>query len=104
MKGFIASIERAAGGLPLGSMPDWARPIVAWSMPRVGPRGLEFACARVEMKVAECASYPKRLYPERMKQMIPDHVRAQVASYGLTPAPAGTDDAEPPIPRDELAC
>ena len=40
-----------------------------------------------------------RLLPE-----IPDHQQAQVASYGPTSAPAGTDDAEPPTPRDESAC
>ena len=35
--GFVRNTERAAGGLPLRAMPDWARPIVAWLMPRIGP-------------------------------------------------------------------
>ena len=50
--GFIANTERAAGGLPVRGMPDWVRPLVAWLMPKIGPRGLEFARARVEMKAA----------------------------------------------------
>lgn len=43
VKGFLANVQRAAGGLPLRRMPNWLRPIVGWLMPRVGPRGLEFA-------------------------------------------------------------
>ena len=37
--------ERRAcrGWVTLRSMPDWLRPIVGWLMPRIGPRGLEFA-------------------------------------------------------------
>jgi len=46
--GFIDNTRLAAGGLPLRRMPDWLRPVMAWLMPRVGPRGLEFARARVE--------------------------------------------------------
>ena len=85
VRGFIANTERAAGGLPLRAMPDWARPIVAWLMPRVGPRGLEFARARVEMKAAECVLHLRRLHPRRMKSMVPAHVWGQVARYGLAP-------------------
>jgi coenzyme F420 hydrogenase subunit beta len=36
VKGFLANVERSAGGLPLRSMPDWVRPIVGWLMPRTG--------------------------------------------------------------------
>ena len=43
VKGFMANVERAAGGLPLRSMPNWLRPIVGRPMPWIGPRGLEFA-------------------------------------------------------------
>jgi coenzyme F420 hydrogenase subunit beta len=53
VKGFLANTARAAGGLPLRAMPDWLRPIIGWLMPRIGPRGLEFARARVEMKAVE---------------------------------------------------
>lgn len=60
VKGFLGKIERAAGGLPLRSMPDWLRPIVGWLMPKVGPRWLEFARARVEMKAIETVLHLRR--------------------------------------------
>ncbi|AQR61972.1 coenzyme F420 hydrogenase [Brevundimonas sp. LM2] len=84
--GFIANVERAAGGLPLRRMPDWVRPIVSWLQPRTGPRGLEFARTRVEMKAAETVIHLRREEPRRMKSMIPDHLWSLVAPYGLTPA------------------
>ncbi len=88
VKGFIANTQRAAGGLPLRAMPDCLRPVVAWLMPRVGPRGLEFARARVEMKAAECVLHLRRLHPQRMKSMVPEHIWAQLTRYGLTPTSA----------------
>lgn len=87
VKGFIANVERAAGGLPLRRMPQWVRPIVSWLMPRIGPRGLEFARTRVEMKAAETVVHLRREKPRRMKSMIPPHIWALVAPYGLTSAP-----------------
>lgn len=87
VKGFLANTERAAGGLPLRSMPDWARPIVAFLQPRIGPRGLEFARARVEMKAIETVLHLRRAFPARVKNMVPDHVWRLVARYGITPAP-----------------
>ncbi len=84
--GFIANVERAAGGLPLRRMPDWVRPIVSWLQPRTGPRGLEFARTRLEMKAAETVIHLRREEPRRMKSMIPEHVWALVNPYGLTPA------------------
>ncbi|MGP9821439.1 Coenzyme F420 hydrogenase/dehydrogenase, beta subunit C-terminal domain [Salinarimonas sp. NSM] len=100
VKGFIANVARAAGGLPLRAMPDWARPIVAWLQPRVGPRGLEFARARVEMKAAETVLHLRRARPRRMRAMIPAHVWRLVAPYGLVPKPGehavdGTGDDAP---------
>ena len=83
--GFIANVERAAGGLPLRRMPDWVRPIVSWLQPRTGPRGLEFARTRLEMKAAETVIHLRREEPRRMKSMIPDHVWRLVAPYGLRP-------------------
>jgi coenzyme F420 hydrogenase subunit beta len=85
VKGFIANTARAAGGLPLRRMPDWVRPIVSWLQPRVGPRGLEFARARVEMKAAETILHLRRAAPAKMKNMIPDHVWRIAAPYDLTP-------------------
>ena len=85
VKGFLANVQRAAGGLPLRRMPNWLRPIVGWLMPRVGPRGLEFARARVEMKAVETVLHLRREEPKRMKNMIPIHVWPLVEPYGLTP-------------------
>lgn len=87
VRGFIGNVERAAGGLPLRRMPNWLRPIVGWLMPKVGPRGLEFARARVEMKAAETVIHLRREEPRRMKTMIPIHVWKLVQPYGMTPLP-----------------
>jgi coenzyme F420 hydrogenase subunit beta len=86
VKGFLANTERAAGGLPLRRMPGFLRHVVGWLMPRVGPRGLEFARARVEMKAVETVLHLRRAEPRRMKTMIPDHVWRLVEPYGLAPA------------------
>ena len=65
-------------------MPDWLRPVVGWLMPRIGPRGLEFARARVEMKAVETVAHLRRSAPRRMRAMVPDHVWRLVEPYGLT--------------------
>ncbi len=85
VKGYIANVERAAGGLPLRKMPNWLRPIVGWIMPRLGPRGLEFARARVEMKAAETVIHLRREMPARIKNMVPAHVWQLVQPYGMGP-------------------
>ena len=83
VKGFIGNVARAAGGLPLRAMPDWARPLAAWLQPRIGPRGLEFARARLEMKAAETVLHLRRAHPRRMKHMIPAHVWRLLEPYGI---------------------
>jgi coenzyme F420 hydrogenase subunit beta len=83
VSGFLKNVERAAGGLPLRGMPNWARPLVGWLMPRVGPRGLEFARARVEMKAVETVVHLRREKPQRLRHMVPAHIWAIVAPYGL---------------------
>ena len=90
VKGFLNNVERAAGGLPLRRMPQWVRPIVAWMMPRIGPRGLEFARARVEMKALETIVHLRREIPKRMKTMVPAHVWSLARPYGLQPTPGET--------------
>ncbi len=90
VKGFLANTERAAGGLPLRSMPDWARPIVAFLQPRIGPRGLEFARARVEMKAIETILHLRRAHPARVKNMVPTHVWRVAQRYGLAPGKGET--------------
>jgi coenzyme F420 hydrogenase subunit beta len=85
VKGFLKNVERAAGGLPLRSMPNWLRPLAGWLMPKIGPRGLEFARTRVEMKAIETVIHLRRSHPRRMKNMVPAHVWAMVKPYGIEP-------------------
>lgn len=97
--GFIANTKRAAGGLPLRRMPGWLRPIMGWIMPRFGPRGLEFARTRVEMKAAETIIHLRREEPRRMKSMIPAHIWRLAKPYGLTPQEGETAQANS-VPDD----
>lgn len=85
VKGFIQNVERAAGGVPLRKMPDWLRPIMSWVMPRFGPRGLEFARTRLEMKAAETIIHLRREQPGKIKNMVPQHVWNLVERYGFKP-------------------
>ena len=84
--GFMKNVERAAGGLPLRKMPNWLRPIVGWLMPKVGPRGLEFARTRVEMKAIETVIHLRREQPAKMVSMIPKHIWPLVEPYGIKPS------------------
>jgi coenzyme F420 hydrogenase subunit beta len=83
VRGFLKNVERAAGGLPVRGTPNWLRPLIAWLMPKIGPRGLEFARARVEMKAIESVLHLRRQQPRRMSHMIPPHVWELVKPYGL---------------------
>jgi coenzyme F420 hydrogenase subunit beta len=85
VRGFLQNTLRAAGGLPLRKMPNWLRPIVGWLMPRIGPRGLEFARARVEMKAIETVIHLRREQPARLRSMAPPHIWPLVEPYGLSP-------------------
>ena len=98
--GFLDNVERAAGGLPLRRMPDWLRPLVGWLMPRVGPRGLEFARSRVEMKAIESVVHLRRERPRRMRYMLPDHIWQLVRPYGLAPS---ANEKTPRDPEDHEA-
>jgi coenzyme F420 hydrogenase subunit beta len=89
--GFMKNTERAAGGLPLRGMPNWLRPLMGWLMPRVGPRGLEFARARLEMKAIETVLHLRRAHPKRLRSMVPAHVWALVKPYGLAPREGETE-------------
>ncbi len=90
--GYKINVERAAGGLPLRRMPDWLRGIMGWLQPRIGPRGLEFARTRLEMKAIETVAHLRREEPARMKSMIPPHVWRLVAPYGMKREPGETRD------------
>ncbi len=85
VKGFMENTARAAGGMPVRRMPNWLRPIVSFLQPRIGPRGLEFARARVEMKAVETILHLRRTHPARVKNMVPAHVWRLVERYGLVP-------------------
>jgi coenzyme F420 hydrogenase subunit beta len=95
VKGFLANTERAAGGLPLRRMPGFMRGIMGWLMPRIGPRGLEFARARVEMKAIETILHLRRAAPRKLKSMAPAHVWRLVEPYGLRPSPGETAPERP---------
>ncbi len=97
VRGFMQNTLRAAGGLPLRKMPNWLRPIVGWLMPRIGPRGLEFARARVEMKAIETVIHLRREQPARLRTMAPPYIWPLVEPYGLQP-----EDREQP-PASESA-
>jgi coenzyme F420 hydrogenase subunit beta len=56
-------------------------------MPRIGPRGLEFARTRVDMKAVETVIHLRREQPRRLKSMVPPHIWRLVEPYGLTPGP-----------------
>ncbi|MFP4126831.1 MAG: Coenzyme F420 hydrogenase/dehydrogenase, beta subunit C-terminal domain [Alphaproteobacteria bacterium] len=92
VKGFLTNLERAAGGLPTRSMPNWLRPVVGWLMPKVGPKGLEFARARVEMKALEAVVHLRREAPRKLRHMVPAHVWRLAAPYGVTPTSSETKD------------
>lgn len=94
VKGFLENTRRAAGGLPLRRMPDFMRGIMGWLMPRIGPKGIEFAKARLEMKAIETVLHLRRAHPRKMKTMVPDHVWKLVEPYGLTPEPDERDRKE----------
>jgi coenzyme F420 hydrogenase subunit beta len=85
--GFIANTERAAGGLPLRRMPQWLRPIMAKIMPIVGPKGLEFARTRIEMKAAETLIHLRASAPQRLKTMVPRTIWQIMKPYGFTAQP-----------------
>ena len=87
VKGFARNVALAAGGLPLRSMPNWLRPLVGWLMPLVGPRGLEFARTRVEMKAVETVLHLRRQHPRRLRSMVPAHIWTLLQPYGIVPGP-----------------
>jgi coenzyme F420 hydrogenase subunit beta len=95
VQGFLDNVERAAGGLPLRRMPDWLRPLMGWLMPKIGPRGIEFARSRVEMKAIESVVHLRREEPRRMRHMLPDHVWKLVERYGLLPKNHETTSHDP---------
>lgn len=96
VRAYAANVARAAGGLPLRRIPDWLRPIAARMQRWFGPKGLEFARARVEMKAIETVLHLRRAARARMKHMIPAHVWRLVEPYGLAAEPGERRAADAP--------
>jgi coenzyme F420 hydrogenase subunit beta len=86
VEAFKLNTEKAAGGMPVRGMPNWLRPLVGRIMPKVGPRGLEFARARLEMKAVETIIHLRLYERPRIKHMVPRHVWELARPYGLEPA------------------
>ncbi len=82
---FVRMLEKSAGGLPVRGAPQWLRPLIGWAQRRFGPKGLEFARTRVEMKMAEGILNLRAERPQRMKRMVPDFAWRLVSPYGLAP-------------------
>jgi len=87
VRGFLENVQRAAGGLPVRRMPDWVRPLVARLQRWFGPRGLEFARARVEMKALEGIVLLRKHHPRRLRWMVPASAWALARRYGVEPGP-----------------
>ena len=68
----LRPVEVAEANRSAANTASW-RP--AFLQPRIGPRGLEFARARVEMKAIETILHLRRAAPRRMRAMVPDHGR-----------------------------
>ncbi len=85
VRGFLANLSLAANGLAVRRAPRWLRPLLAWAMPRFGPRGLEFARARVEMKFLEGIVTLRRHRPRRVARLVPPFAWQVARRYGLVP-------------------
>jgi coenzyme F420 hydrogenase subunit beta len=87
VRGYLANLMLAANGLPVRRAPRWLRPLLAWVMPRFGPRGLEFARARVEMKLLEGITTLRRHRPRRVARLVPAFAWRVARRYGLVVEP-----------------
>ena len=81
----VGLLERQRGGLPVRRAPRWARPLIGWLQARFGPKGLEFARTRVEMKVGEGIVNLRAERPRRLRAMVPAFAWRLAAPYGLVP-------------------
>ncbi|MDF1501845.1 Coenzyme F420 hydrogenase/dehydrogenase, beta subunit C-terminal domain [Roseisolibacter sp. H3M3-2] len=82
---FARMLERQKGGMPVRRAPRWARPLIGWLQARFGPKGLEFARTRVEMKVAEGIVNLRAERPRRVRALVPEFAWELAAPYGLVP-------------------
>lgn len=87
VRAFLRMSEDANGGLPLRRAPRWLRPLIGWTMRRFGPKGLEFARARIEMKLVEGVISLRHNRPRRVRRLVPAHAWTLLAPYGVRPFP-----------------
>lgn len=85
VRAFVSQLERSQGGLPVRRTPQRLRPLVNWMMSRFGPKGLEFARTRVEMKHTEGILNLRHERPRRMRRMVPAFAWKLAAPYGVQP-------------------
>ncbi len=85
--GYRDSVARSVDGLPQRRAPKWVRPLIAFMMTHFGPKGLELARTRVEMKAVEAMLCLRRFRPERMQWMLPPHVLSLASRYDVTATP-----------------
>ena len=85
VRGFARNLARAEGGLPTRRMPGALRPLVAFLQRKLGPSGLEFARARIEMKYLEGISALRRSRPRRVRWMVPGVAWRLCSRYGVVP-------------------
>ena len=85
VRAFRAALERQVGGLPVRRAPRWLRPLIGWAMTRFGPKGLEFARCRVEMKAVEGILTLRRDRPHRLRRMVPPFAWQLAARYDVAP-------------------
>lgn len=88
VRAFVGQLERSQGGLPVRRTPQALRPLVNWMMSHFGPKGLEFARTRIEMKHTEGILNLRNERPRRLRRMVPDFAWTLAAPYGLVPTAA----------------
>jgi coenzyme F420 hydrogenase subunit beta len=83
--GFQSNLDRRASGLPVRRAPRMLRPLIHRMQRSFGPRGLEFARARIEMRILEGIDALRRERPRRVRNLVPRFAWAIAAPYGLSP-------------------
>lgn len=85
LKTFVSVLSKQAGGMPVRRPPQWIKPIIGWAQATFGPKGLEFARTRVDMKAAEGIINLRAERPRRVRRLVPSFAWTLVKRYGLVP-------------------
>lgn len=83
--GFQKNLDRRAQGLAVRRAPKLLRPVIHRLQRSFGPRGLEFARARIEMKLLEGIDALRKEAPRRVRTLVPRYAWGLVAPYGVAP-------------------